>query len=69
MSLEDVHCSLCGDEAVPGVVRALNPRDRTAEVELACAVRSVALDLVGAVTVGDTLLVHQGFAIAKMEKQ
>ena len=69
MSREDVHCSLCGDEAVPGVVRALNPRDRTAEVELACAVQSVALDLVGTVTGGDTLLVHQGFAIAKMEKQ
>ena len=69
MSHKDIHCSLCGDEAAPGVVRAVNPRDRTAQVELACAVQLVALDLVGTVTIGDTLLVHQGFAIAKMEKQ
>ncbi len=67
MTSENRHCSLCGDEAVPGIVRSVNAVDRTADVELACALECVALDLVGEVTVGDTLLIHQGFAIARME--
>lgn len=67
MTSESRHCSLCGDEAVPGIVRAVNSRDAIAEVEVACAVQSVALDLIGEVTIGDTLLVHQGFAIARVE--
>lgn len=67
MNGDAAHCSLCGDEAVPGIVRAVNAVDRTAEVELACAAECVALDLVSDVTVGDTLLIHQGFAIARIE--
>ncbi len=61
------HCSLCGDEALPAVVRAVHEEDATADVTMACGVDRVALDLVEAVQVGDTLLVHQGFAIARVE--
>ena len=60
------HCSLCGDEALPAVVRALHA-DATADVESECAVQRVALDLVDGVQVGDTILVHQGFAISRVE--
>lgn len=62
-------CSLCGDEAVPAVVRVVHAADATAEVEMACESRRVALDLLDAVAVGDTVLVHQGFAIARVEAE
>lgn len=60
------HCALCADEALPSVVRSVNPATRTAEVERCDAVQVIALDLVESVRVGDTVLVHQGFAIARL---
>lgn len=66
MEPED-RCSLCGDEAIPAVVREVHATDGTADVEMACERRRVALDLLDAVAVGDTVLVHQGFAIARVE--
>lgn len=66
MSDAQAHCSLCGDEALPAVVLALHA-DATADVESECATQRVALDLVDGVQVGDTILVHQGFAITRVE--
>lgn len=60
------HCALCADEALPSVIRSVNPATRTAEVERCDAVQVIALDLVESVRVGDTVLVHQGFAIARV---
>ncbi|MEO7238060.1 MAG: HypC/HybG/HupF family hydrogenase formation chaperone [Gemmatimonadales bacterium] len=60
-------CTLCGDEGLPGVVVSLNARERTAVVRLADGPQTVALDLVDGVETGQTVLVHQGFAIARME--
>ena len=62
----DDSCHLCGDEAIAGRVVALDARARTATVAFDCGTATVALDLVDA-KVGDELLVHLGFAIARLE--
>jgi hydrogenase maturation factor len=59
-------CCVCGDEALPMRVLAVGD-DSTATVVGADAQITVATDLVPDVTVGDTLLIHQGFAIARLE--
>ncbi|CAN5832179.1 hypothetical protein BH23GEM9_BH23GEM9_30260 [soil metagenome] len=63
------HCSLCGDEAVPGVVISLLVADGMASVRTASGMLTAALDLVGDVRIGDVLLVHQGFAITKVSHE
>jgi hydrogenase maturation factor len=62
----DEACAVCGDVAVPGRVLTVDASARTATVELECRTETVAIDLVEA-NVGDTLLVHLGFAIARLE--
>lgn len=59
-------CHLCGDVAAPGRVVAVDAAARTATVALAGGEATVALDLVEA-GVGDELLVHLGFAIARLD--
>ncbi len=60
-------CHLCGDEAVAGRVIAIDAATHTATVAFASGEATVALDLVEA-GVGDALLVHLGFAIARLEE-
>jgi hypothetical protein len=55
------HCVTCSDEAVP--LRVDEVRDDLA----LCAEVEVMTDLVGAVEVGDVLLVHAGVAIARAD--
>ena len=62
----DEHCHLCGDEAVVGRVLDIDHTARLATVDFGSDVATVALDLVQA-DVGDRLLVHLGFAIARLE--
>ena len=62
----DAHCHLCGDEAVVGCVLDIDHSARLATVDFGNEVATVALDLVHA-DVGDRLLVHLGFAIARLE--
>jgi hydrogenase maturation factor len=59
-------CELCGDVAAAGTVLSIDAGARTAIVALECGTATVALDLVEA-RVGDTLLVHLGFAITRLE--
>jgi D-sedoheptulose 7-phosphate isomerase len=61
------HCSVCGDEALPARVLALDARARSATVAMAGAEREVAMDLVVGARVGDTVMVHQGFAISPVD--
>lgn len=62
----DGTCSICGDEGLVGVVvRVVSPR--AARVRLADGEREVATDLVETVRRGDRLIVHLGFAIARVE--
>ena len=60
-------CTLCGDDAEPAVVLETDRTERTATVRLAGATCTVAVDLVEHVSAGDTVLVRQGFAIARVE--
>ncbi len=62
----DEHCHLCGDVAVVGSVLDIDHSARSATVDFGSEVATVALDLVHA-DVGDRLLVHLGFAIARLE--
>lgn len=59
-------CRLCGDEAVAGRVVSVDADARTASVAFEDGTATVALDLVDA-GVGDQLLVHLGFAIARLD--
>lgn len=59
------HCQLCGDDAQLGLVLAIQETHRTATVQFAHTEEIVALDLVDA-SVGDTVLVHMGFAIERV---
>jgi hypothetical protein len=64
-ALRDEHCITCGDA---GIVMRVLELDRDGAL---CAGRdgvaqSVAVDLVGAVAVGDELLVHAGVAIGAL---
>lgn len=61
------HCSVCGDEAVAVRVLAVDCATDTARVVGPLEADTVALDLVEDVMVGDRLMVHMGFAIARME--
>jgi hypothetical protein len=61
-------CSVCRDEAVAGTVVALRNDNRSAMVSVDGQVTSVAIDLLATVVLGDRLLIHQGFAIAKLER-
>lgn len=58
-------CHLCGDEAVVGRVLDIDASCRTATVEFPDGSATVALDLVDA-ELGDDVLVHLGFAIARV---
>ena len=62
----DGQCHLCGDVAVVGRVMEVNEPARTAVVMIDGAPKSVATDLVDA-RIGDELLVHLGFAIARID--
>ncbi len=61
-------CSLCRDEAVPARVLTIDAHAGAAEVEIDGERRSVALDLIEGVLPGDTILVHQGFALQRVEQ-
>jgi hydrogenase assembly chaperone HypC/HupF len=64
----DGRCSICADEGLPGRVLELRP-DQMALVELPGGAQEVATDLVENVQVGEWLLVHLGFAIARWQNE
>ncbi len=59
------HCVTCGDVAVAASVVRVD--GGTATVEVDGAREEVAVELVGAVTVGEVLLCHAGVALAKVD--
>ncbi len=62
----DGSCSICADEALPGVIVSLNPSEGTAEVSVMNELTTVALDLVENAVPGDSVMVHMGFAISRV---
>ena len=63
MSCADDHCVTCSDEAVPMRVDAVRP-----DGIVLCDGVEVMTDLVGAVGLGDVLLVHAGVALQLAER-
>ena len=65
----DAHgqCAVCADEGLECRVLSLYAAAGTARVMLDGIEQSVALDLVDGVGAGDRILVHLGFAIARLE--
>ena len=60
----DGPCSICGDEANPAVIESIDGAAGTAQVRDSIGTsRTVALDLLDGARVGDTIMVHLGFAI------
>lgn len=62
-------CSICADVAHPARVISVNAADRTGNVLLPDGVATIALDLVDGVAPGDSVLVHLGFAIGRLEPE
>jgi hydrogenase maturation factor len=63
----DGTCQLCGDVAVRALVLTVDAAANEASVEMEGRASIVAIDLVDQVCAGDVLLVHQGFAIQRVE--
>ncbi len=63
--LSDGSCPVCADEGVPGRVIDLLPANM-ALAAMPDGEREIAIDLVENVRVGDRLLIHLGFAIARL---
>ncbi|MDQ6830678.1 MAG: HypC/HybG/HupF family hydrogenase formation chaperone [Gemmatimonadota bacterium] len=63
------HCTLCGDDAVEAMVIAVDSAARLATARVGGAIAIVALDLVDGVAEGDVVLVHQGFAIGRLDRR
>ena len=59
------HCSVCSDAADRAIIRDVNGGGATLELVCSGATIHAAIDLVPGVRVGDTVLVHQGVAIAR----
>jgi hydrogenase maturation factor len=62
VSCDDGHCITCSDEGVPMRVVEVQPGG----LALCDGEIEVMTDLVGAVAVGDELLVHAGVALARV---
>ncbi len=60
-------CSLCGDVAIPARIISIDAVAGFARAVAQDRTLEVALDLVDGVAVGDTILVHQGFAISRLD--
>lgn len=65
----DGSCSICADEALPGVVISVNTSEGMADVRLPNHVATVALDLIDEPAPGDIVMVHMGFAISSTQSE
>ena len=65
----DGYCSICGDEATLARVVVIDAASGTADVSHDGSTSRVAIDLVDDLAVGDAVLVHMGFAIARVERE
>ena len=62
------HCSVCSDAADLAVIRSIDGCDAEADLVRSGERVAVAVDLVPGVAIGDTVLVHQGVAIARVDR-
>lgn len=64
---ENGHCALCADEGIPGQVVSIDVASNTASTVVDGMEQTVALDFLPNAAAGDTVLIHMGFAIARLE--
>ena len=64
MSTEQHHCSVCSDAADRVIIVEIDHPDAIAQRSTGEQI-SIAIDLVPDLKIGDTVLVHQGTAIAR----
>ncbi len=62
----DGRCTICSDEATLAIVTELDANGGAAVVTPEGNTSTIALDLIDGVDVGDAVLVHMGFAIARV---
>ena len=68
MSCDDAHCITCGDAGEPERVLAIDEARGLALCQSEDGAReSVEIALVAPLTVGDTVLVHAGTALVRLE--
>jgi hypothetical protein len=60
-------CSICADEGLIGEVLEVAQHQGAAQVRIGPAVHEVAVDLLERVRPGDRVVVHLGFAIARVQ--
>ncbi len=65
---ENGHCLTCSDEVIPVKVLSVNQATGLALVEVSDQAEEVDISLVEDIAPGDTLLVHAGVAIARVEE-
>jgi hydrogenase maturation factor len=63
------HCITCGDEGIAMRIVGLAGEGATCVDDEAAVHHDVAVELVGAVAVGDRILVHAGVAIGRIEER
>lgn len=64
----DSYCAICADEGLPGQVLEILPDDMVL-LAMENGEQEVAIELIDNVKIGDILLVHLGFAIARIEDE
>jgi hydrogenase maturation factor len=68
MSCDDAHCITCGDDGAPERVLAIDEARGLALCQSEDGAReSVEIALVAPLAVGDTVLVHAGTALVRLE--
>ncbi len=65
----DQMCITCSDEALPAEVVRIDQQSGVALVAIAGRTEEVDISLVDAVAPGDSLLVHGGVAIARLDER
>ena len=66
-TIDEAHCITCSDEALPAKVLELDELLLLAQVEIKDQITEIDVSLVDEVAVGQTLLVHGGVALERLE--
>ena len=66
-AIDDPHCITCSDEALPVTVLQIDELLLLAQVEVRGQITEIDVSLIDEVKVGQTLLVHGGVALERMD--
>jgi len=66
-TIDDPHCITCSDEALPARVLQIDEHLGLAQVEVEGQITEIDVSLIDGVEVGQTLLVHGGVALERLD--